>query len=155
MPQTDTKLTVRFKRGGRIKERHGGYSYLHGGKLPRNRKHVLRCLIAARAGLVKDLGPAEEALTTSQILLVDKLINLLGVTRCMEEYAKEKGVMKGGHLLPCLQKQYLAYVNSARLILVTLGLDKSADKRALSPIEVLTLEDKERERVNDDNPGVE
>jgi len=144
MPKTDSsKLTVKFKRGGRIKESHGGYSYLHRAKADDNRKHILKYLIAARQGLVRDLAGIEEDLTTAQIIIVDRTISLLGCIRLMEEHARKNGIMRGSELLPCLQKNYITYNNTIRLNLQLLGIDNKEADRVLSPLELAREIDKE------------
>lgn len=137
MPETDSsKLTVKFKRGGRIKESHGGYSYLHRAKADDNRKHILKYLIAVRRGLVRDLAGTEEDLSTAQIILIDRTISLLGCIRLMEEYAREHGIMRGNELQSCLQKNYITYNNTIRLNLQLLGIDHKDADRVLSPLEL-------------------
>lgn len=94
------------------------------GKLPENRKHVLRYLTAARENLIKDLGPTENDLTAAQIILIDRIVSKLGIIRCIEEHIRESSVMRGDHLSPSLRESYLAYNNSIRLGLTALGIAK-------------------------------
>ena len=75
---------------GRPKATHGGFSFLVSGRLPAHRAHLLRYLSACRNGLIEDLG-GEENLSTQELILVDRCTSLLGVLRCIEEDAKEKG----------------------------------------------------------------
>ena len=117
------KLTKKLKKGRPV-ERHGGYSFLVKQELPENRRHVLRYLTAVREGLIRDLGPTEEDLTTAQIVLIDRIISKLGIVRCIEEHIRETSVMKGDELTPSLKESYLAYNNSVRLALQALGIDK-------------------------------
>jgi hypothetical protein len=44
----ESRLVVRFKRGGRRPRSHGGYSYLTTGVLPEHRSNILGYLIAVR-----------------------------------------------------------------------------------------------------------
>lgn len=128
MNKEKTKLTTRLKRGGQ-KVKHGGYSFLTKGELPENRKHVLKYLTAARDNLIQDLGPTERDLTAAQIIIIDRVVTKLGVTRCIEEFIRESSVMKGDRLSPSLRESYLAYNNSIRLDLQALGIDrKKADE---------------------------
>jgi hypothetical protein len=120
----DSRLTVKFKRGGKRQLTHGGYSFITKGELPENRTHILKYLIAAREGLVRDLGPTENDLSTAQIILIDRIVTKLGVTRCIEEYIRERSVIVGEDLAPSLRASYLAYNNSIRLDLQVLGLDR-------------------------------
>jgi len=143
-----SKLTVEFKRGGRIKESHGGYSYLYRKKLPENRKEVLKYLIAVREGLIKDLGDTEENLTTAQIVLIDRIISKLGCVRVMEEFVRERGVLRGDELQPCLKKNYLAYNNLIRLDLQALGINHRRTETAPTPLELAAQIDQEKKGEN-------
>jgi len=138
----EPKLTVKFKRGGRRPRSHGGYSYLASGTLPECRIHILKYLIAARQGIVSDLGPAENDLTTAQIILLDRVVTKLGVIRCVEEHIRVNSVMVGQELAPSLKASYLAYNNSLRLDLQALGLERKAETM-LTPFEIVRLEKKE------------
>lgn len=75
-------------------------------------------------GLIRDLGPMEEDLTTAQLIIIDRVIAKLGCLRCIEEFARTDGVMKGNRLTPSLAGNYLAYSNSIRLDLTALGINK-------------------------------
>ena len=138
----DSRLTVQFKRGGRRPRSHGGYSYLAKGELPENRPDILKYLMAARQGLVRDLGPTEDELTTAQIILIDRVTTKLGVIRCIEEYTRERSVMRGDELTPCLKASYLAYNNSLRLDLQALGMARKSEA-ILAPYEIVRMEEKE------------
>ena len=120
----DSRLTVKFRRGGKRQITHGGYSFITKGELPENRTHILKYLIAVREGLVKDLGPTENDLSTAQIIIVDRITTKLGVIRCIEEHIRERSVMVGDDLAPSLRASYLAYNNSIRLDLQALGLER-------------------------------
>jgi hypothetical protein len=138
----DSTLTVRFKRGGRRPRSHGGYSFLTKGELPENRPQILKYLMAARQGLVRDLGPTENDLTTAQIILIDRVTTKLGVIRCVEEHIRERAVMRGDELAPCLKASYLAYNNSLRLDLQALGIARRTEA-ILAPYEIVRMEKKE------------
>ena len=134
MTKNNPKLTTKLPSGK--KRSHGGYTYLTTGQLPEHRKYVEQYLTAARGGLIRDLGPTEEDLTTSQIILIDRIICKLGVIRCIEESVRVTGVMQGENLAAALSSSYLAYSNSIRLSLVALGLDKKVSDRVLAPYEI-------------------
>lgn len=95
----ESKLTIKFKRGGKRPKTHGGYSFLTKGALPENRTLVLKYLMAAREGLILDMGPTENDLSTAQIVLIDRITTKLGVIRCVEEHIRENSVMKGDETL--------------------------------------------------------
>ncbi len=127
--KTDQKLKVK----GRIGRPpvHGGYSYLTRGELPERRRWLRAYLAEARCGLVRDLGPLEQDLTTAQRILIDRAVTKLGVLRVIEEHARETGIFKGGELDPALRDFYLAYTNSLRLELQALGIDKRKSAECL------------------------
>jgi hypothetical protein len=127
---------------GRPPRTHGGYAFLTSGKLPEQRAHLIRYLSNVRAGLIHDLGGSEENLSTQQIILIDRIISILGVVRCIEEHAKEYGVMeRGGKLSPSLGQHYISFNNTLRLTLQLLGIDR-AEPKVLSPIEIIEGERK-------------
>lgn len=133
MSNKQTKLTTKLD-PGRAKT-HGGYTFLTTGRLPEHRKEVLKYLTAAREGLIRDIGPTEEDLTTAQIIIIDRIVSKLGVVRCMEEHIRENSVMVGPNLAPSLRASYLAYNNSIRLDLQALGIET---KQANEPLDLHT-----------------
>ena len=144
----DTRLSVKFKRGGRRPRSHGGYSFLVKGDLPEDRSHILKYLMAAREGLTRDLQDSGKGLTTAQIILIDRITTKLGVVRCMEEHVREHSVFEGDEIAPCLRASYLAYVNSVRLDLQALGIDRKSDV-FLAPYEIVGKE--ENKEVSDEH----
>ena len=133
------RLSKKLKRGGQ-KVKHGGYSFLVKGELPGNRKYILRYLSAAREQLIKDLGPTEQDLTVAQIIIIDRVVTKLGVIRCIEEHIRETSVMQGNKLAPSLRQSYLAYNNSIRLDLQSLGVHKRVEA-VIDPIKYIQGED--------------
>lgn len=125
---------------------HGGWTYLTTGKLPEHRREVSRYLTAARESLIRDLGPKEIDLSAGQRILIDRIITKLGVIRCMEEHIRERSVMTGNNLAPCLKASYLAYNNSVRLDLTALGIDKRAEAKILDLTEYVQAKDSERDK---------
>lgn len=103
---------------------HGGYAYLTSGEVPETRQYVKKYLTNVREGIIRDIGPTEQDLTTAQLVLVDRLISLIGVIRLIEEKAREDGIFKGQDLTPSLRQSYIAYNNTVRLNLRELGIDK-------------------------------
>lgn len=141
----ESNLSVKFKRGGRRPSSHGGYSFLVKGDLPEDRSHILKYLMAVREGLTRDLQDSGKGLTTAQIILIDRITTKLGVVRCMEEHVREHSVFKGDELAPCLRASYLAYLNSVRLDLQALGIDRKSDV-FLAPFEIVANEVKEADK---------
>ena len=126
-----SKLEAKLKRGGQ-KVKHGGYSFLTKGKLPQNRKHVLKYLTAVRKHLIIDLGPGEGNLSAAKLILIDRVISKLGCIRCIEEHIRENSVMVGEELAPSLKASNLAFNNSVRLDLMAMGIEKkTADINSL------------------------
>ena len=140
----DSRLAVPFKRGGRRPRSHGGYSYLTTGALPEHRSNILGYLMAVRQGLIQDLGPTENDLSTAKIVLIDRVTTKLGVIRCVEEHIRENSVMVSDDLAPSLKTSYLAYNNSLRLDLQALGLEKKGEA-ILTPYEIVEREKRAKE----------
>jgi len=113
---------------GRPAIKHGGYSLMvRSGDLPERRSYLRTYLTRVRAGLIRDLGPTEEDLSTAEVILVDRIVSKLSILRCVEEHVREVGVFdKGGELVPVLGRNYLSWANSIRLDLQALGIDKRA-----------------------------
>jgi len=140
-----SRLSTKLRRGGRLPQKHGGYSYLTSGKLPENRTYILKYLMAVRNGLITDLGPTENDLSTAQIVLIDRVTTKLGVVRCIEEHIRETSVVQNNDLAPCLKASYLAYNNSLRLDLQALGLNKKSED-VMTPYEIVEKEKEQKER---------
>jgi hypothetical protein len=107
------------------------------------RLRIVRHIEALRSGLITDLGPQEEDLTTAQLLLIDRLCCLLAICRAIEQHFEED-VMDGDSLKNALRSSYLAYNNTIRLTLQVLGIDKQASDRILSPLEYIKQLDQEK-----------
>jgi len=126
MIQNKEKLKTKLSPGKR--QTHGGYSFLRTEGLPVKRRHIESYLTAARQGMVNDLAKSEEDLSTGQIILIDRIISMLGVVRCIEEHVRDHTVMKGEELSPSLKSSYLSYNNSIRLNLQVLGIERRLAK---------------------------
>jgi hypothetical protein len=100
--------------------------------------------MAVRQGLIQDLGPTENDLSTARIVLIDRITTKLGVIRCVEEHIRENSVMAGEDLAPSLKASYLAYNNSLRLDLQALGLEKKGEA-ILTPYEIVEREKRAEE----------
>lgn len=128
----------------RIRHRHGGYTFLTTGEVPEYRQYIKKYLTNVREGMIRDIGPTEQDLTTAQVILIDRLISLLGVIRLIEEKAKEDGVFSGRNLAGSLRTSYIAYNNTVRLTLEKLGIDKRMEDRVLTPLEIAEEFDREK-----------
>jgi len=140
------RLEAPLARGGQTRT-HGGYSFLTTGQLPEHRLRLQRHLTATRAALINDLGGTEAHLSAQQIILIDRCISLLGVIRCIEEDAKEKGVFQGDSLRPSLGKHYISYTNSLKQILQLLGIEKQSPDDGRSVQDVIEEFDQEKKVV--------
>lgn len=123
-------------------KRHGGYSFIVTGEMPRHRAYLLRHLTECRAGIASDMG-GEENMTTAQLIIMDRVISKLGIIRCIEEHSKENGTFRDQCLAPSLKESYLAYSNSIRLDLQALGIEKRVSERVLTPLEIAAEVDRE------------
>lgn len=143
MSNNASRLDAKLTRGGQ-RQTHGGYSFLTTGRLPDQRVKLMRHLSAVRASLVHDLGGTEDNLSAQQIILIDRSISLLGIIRCIEEDAKEKGVFQGDSLRPSLGKHYISYTNSLKQILQLLGLKRRSIDDGRSVQDVIKAFDQEQ-----------
>lgn len=143
MNNNESRLEAKLPRGGQ-RQTHGGYSFLTTGQLPEHRIVLMRHLSSVRSSLVADLGGSEDNLSAQQIILIDRCVSLLGIIRCIEEDAKEKGVFKGDSLRPSLGKHYISYTNSLKQILQILGLKRQAIDDGRSVQDVIREFDQEK-----------
>lgn len=146
MSKNESRLSVKLRRGRPV-IKHGGYSFLTRGTLPESRSYLLRYLTAAREGLIEDIGGTEEAMSTAQIILIDRCISLLGTLRLIEEHIKEVGAFREDELHPALGKNYIAFTNSLQRILALLGIERQSAEVALTPLQLARQIDQEREEA--------
>ena len=129
------------RRRGRPQLRHGGYSFMKSGKIPADKPEIDRYLTWVRLRYIEDLGPEEKDLTAGQTILLNKLITLEGLTRCIEVMAaREEKVM--------LPQRYMSYVNTILKLCQTLGIKRVAQERvptAAEMTEIIRAEAKEVE----------
>lgn len=128
------------------KTTHGAYSYLATGQIPEHRRKIERFLSTAREELIQCCGGIDKV-SIGQLILIDRIIFKLGAVRLMEEYCRKKKSIfsdKDGELLAPLKSNYLAWVNSIRLSLNTLGIDQEENK--FDVIEYIQSFDAEKEK---------
>jgi hypothetical protein len=120
---------IKKKRGQRGAIKHGGYALMTGGPVPKERAYVGKYLTAVREGFCQDLG-GEAQMSTSEVVMLDRLVTALGIVRLIEEYVKERGVIDKpqGFLNPALSKGYVSYCNQVRL--ATQMLEAAVKERA-------------------------
>lgn len=96
---------------------HGGYTFLRLGKLPGDKVKIERWLTWVRKTYIEDIAKSEENMTAGQTILLNKLIMLEGLCRCIEIYQAEIESFKMPH-------QYMSYVNTIIKICTHLGIDR-------------------------------
>lgn len=112
-----SKATAIKKRVSPGKLRHGGYSYISKGVMPSDKKYVERYLTQMRDAYIRDLGPTEDDLSSGQAILLNKLVTMEGLTRCMEIQAARKESLN-------LPQNHSTYVNLILKICVILGIER-------------------------------
>ncbi len=109
-------------KGGRP-PKHGGFSIVAHGRLPESRRQR-SYLSFVRDGLVRDLGPTEDDLSTAQLVTIDRCITYLGAARAIEEWVSAQGFMKNGMLNPSISTFYLSFCGGVLKCLSLLGFDR-------------------------------
>jgi len=135
------------------RKKHGGYAYLSKGTLPENRRYIERHLTAIREGLIRDLGPQEQDLTTAQAIIIDRVVTKMGVIRCIEEYIRENTVLEGKRLAPALRESYLKYSTSVTNDLKALGIKReelAGEKPVEKPWDLEPIKKKEEADADSD-----
>lgn len=80
-----------------------------------------------REKIIEDVGGLER-MTGVKIVLMDRAVSMYAMIRTIENYIKKTGVISGdGKLEPILANNYLAFVNSLRLTLREIGVEKKSD----------------------------
>ena len=120
MAKSWSDFPLRLARGR--PQKHGAYSIISKGRLPKNRRRVQIYLQEVRAGLIQDLGPTPADLTTAQKILIDRVVQKLAIMRCIEEWADVHGLFEENNLIPPIKDFYLSCSNSLRLDLQALGI---------------------------------
>jgi hypothetical protein len=123
------------------------------GELPKRRTCLRAYLSSVREGLIRDLAVSEEGLTTAQGVLVDRVVSLLSIVRCIEEHTRETGVFKGRELAPVLAKSYCTYSAELRRVMETLGIRSTTADRVLTPLEIAAEIDREKAQEGHETPS--
>ena len=117
---------------------------------PQRRPWLRRYLTEVRDGLIRDLGPREEDLSTAQRVLVDRVVTLLGLVRLYEEHVRSKGLFSEGNPLSELQTLYLTYNETIRRHLQALGIERHEAGEAFDLKAYIEAKDKELEHNRSD-----
>jgi hypothetical protein len=126
-PKSKRKRTeAELKEDRRIK--HGGYSSQVRQRFSDERTVEGKQLKVTMGDLVSDLG-GNEALTADQRANLDSFRSVLIVLRRIGEYVdRQDSIIKEGQLLPVLGKNFLAYINTSRLLLKDLRESRQEGK---------------------------
>jgi len=125
------------------KRRHGGYTYFRTGRLPAKRAYIERYLTWLRRTYADDIAGSEADMTAGQTVLLNKLILIEGLCRCIEETTAEVAE-KTGHIYN-MPQNYLTYVNSIVKICGMLGIErKDMDDNQLTPLQIANEYDKKK-----------
>jgi len=119
------------------KLRHGGYSYISSGILPEDKKYIERYLTQLRAQYILDIGPEEKDLTAAQELLLNKLVTIEGLTRCMEINSARQETFK-------MPQNHSTYVNLVLKICTLLGIERRVLEPEATLAEVIASIEKEK-----------
>lgn len=131
---------ITLRPGPRV--RHGGYSFLRTGKLPKEKAKIERYLTWVRMTYAEDIAGKEENLTAGQTVLLNKLILLEGLCRCIEIMAAETTEKSG--ILYHMPDKYLSYVNSIVKICGMLGIEQRESGDYIpTPLEIAERIDRE------------
>ena len=128
----------------------GAFSLLTKGSvddLPKRRRYLRPYLIGAREGWIRDIGPTEDELSTSQRILIDRAVTFLGAIRLTEEHMREKGLFEkpSGLLNAHLTQHYLAWNRSLIECLRLLGIDRRKGAEAIPTVAEIIEEARQAE----------
>ena len=130
--KTGKKLIKRRVSPGKL--RHGGYSYVSSGIMPQDKKYLERYLTQMREAYIIDIGPTEKDLTAGQLLLLNKLVTLEGLTRCMEVHIARKESFE-------LIRNHSTYVNLVLKIVQMLGIERRELEPETTLAEIIAVSD--------------
>lgn len=133
---------ITLRPGPRV--RHGGYSFLRTGKMPKEKARIEKYLTWVRMTYAEDIAGEEVNLTAGQTVLLNKLILLEGLCRCIEVMAAEVTDRTG--TLYHMPDKYLSYVNSIVKICSQLGITRREPvDNVPTPLEIAERIDREEE----------
>ena len=123
---------------------HGGYSYIRTGRIPKRKANIERYLTWVRMTYAEDVAGSEENMTAGQTVLLNKLILLEGLARCIETTAAEV-TEKTGQLY-AMPTKYMSYVSAIMKLCSLLGVErKEVKERIPTPLEVASVVDSAKE----------
>lgn len=108
-----TQGKIILKPGPRVT--HGGYSFIRTGSLPKSKAKIERYLTWVRQSYIEDISGIEENMTAGQTILLNKLVMLEGLCRCIETYQAKTENLD-------MPDKYLSYLNNIIKICSLLGI---------------------------------
>jgi hypothetical protein len=130
--------------------KHGIHSWVDSKRLPRGRAFTKtrRELGALRMALIERRG-GDEKITPEELILIDSVIEALGVQKLLGLYVKQYGVVDGQsarrgrlELSPILSKNWIGYANVVRQAILALeSLKRNAQGPVLTPAELIAAID--------------
>ena len=147
----DKDMTKKSKVGLKVrvspgKLRHGGYSYLTTGELPADKRYVEKYLTRLRQSYIEDISETEERMTAGQAVLLNKLITMEGLCRCIEIEAARAKTLD-------LRHKYSTYVNMIIKICSLLGIEKRKVDEPLDVQSYIKEFDEDKEKKEDNQGG--
>jgi hypothetical protein len=124
------------------KPKHGAYSMIRRKRLPKEFRSLHPYLKAVQEGLIEDLG-GRDHVSVAQMLMIDRVIQGLGVLKLIERFIAEKGLLGqdrvAAFLLHDLSARYLSWDRKVTNHLQALGLDRKRIEDRPLTIEALEV----------------
>jgi hypothetical protein len=118
-------MTEKKRRKYHVRAERAGFSLINWRGMATHRPvEIVKFLSEMRARLISDRARSEDELSAAQLILIDRIISKVGIIRGIEEYIRREGIFVNGDLRPILKENYLAWTNSLRRDLESLGLKK-------------------------------
>lgn len=117
--------------------RHGAWLWLHKGEMPADCAEIRAGIEQLADDLAVEFGAEGRDLTPAQVVLVDRVVQLVGFTKLCEVHAWRTGPIVSGpggkpRMAPALRESYVAYSNAVVKALRTLD-ELSREKRESGP----------------------
>jgi hypothetical protein len=155
-------LPVKISKKERKPKKTGVYLWLHSGRISpsvRGYKRLKRYLRDMEKGLFEMQG-APDKVTPAKEILIKATIEAYGVLLLASIFCREHGVVRPDRLSegvvelqPVMGHQFLAFMNTCRQNLITLGMDSHKTDEILDLGKYIELKDNERSKPADKAPG--
>jgi hypothetical protein len=125
MTNNKEQLSTKARPGNKNRLTLGAYSLRDNGELPPEKEELRKYLDCVRENMIEDLG-GKDAVTTSQVILVESTVMTLGIMTLMWQWLQKEGVFQKdrAEVQPC-PKTMATYLNTLRLNTVSRGLKRS------------------------------